>query len=191
MFLSAARWREISPTRAVGSVLRRSLDFRGRSGRAEFWWWQAFSLAVGGAVTGLEIWLGVPEVYEGAGWALLAVTVAMTIPGVAVGMRRLHDVGLPGWPAPGTTALFWLPVAVYELGIWVLLMSWDDSNRRLVNTMPETMGVDMSPWLAAGLLVANAVLLTLVYVAALLPSRRQSNRWGPPPGMVRQAEVFS
>ena len=190
MFLSAARLREISPTRAVGSVLRRSLDFRGRSGRAEFWWWQAFSLAVGAAVTGLEIWLGVPEVYEGAGWALLAVTVAMTLPGVAVGMRRLHDVGLPGWPVPVTTALFWVPLAVYELGIWTFRLLLSD-NRRLVTSMPETMGLDVSPWLAAGLLVANGVLLTLVYVAALLPSRRQSNRWGPSPGMVRQAEVFS
>ena len=65
---------------AIKLGFERYFDFRGRSTRAEFWWWALFELIAGtsGTLGGL---------FE----------LAVLIPGLAVGVRRLHDVNKSGW----------------------------------------------------------------------------------------------
>lgn len=81
--------------------LRRYADFRGRSGRREFWWYSLF-LALGYAViTALGITLALANaaednigVFIAAGWGVFFL--ANFVPGIALTTRRLHDLGLPG-----------------------------------------------------------------------------------------------
>ena len=75
------------------AVFENNSVFRGRARRAEFWW-TMFISAIGlwapGAVATI---LGASEI------ALLAVVVvlAVLVPSLAVGVRRLHDTGRSGW----------------------------------------------------------------------------------------------
>jgi uncharacterized membrane protein YhaH (DUF805 family) len=76
--------------------------FRGRSTRREYWCFAAVALM------GMLVALAVAEALERAlslGIATkdlmvllyLAVVVALGVPGLAVKVRRLHDIGLSGW----------------------------------------------------------------------------------------------
>jgi len=95
-------------TRAISSGYRKYLTFGGRASRSEYWWWVLFillssivvaivegTLGLGsGTVTQVEG--GVSASYAGGPlsiiWALVNI-----LPGIAVGVRRLHDTDRSGW----------------------------------------------------------------------------------------------
>jgi uncharacterized membrane protein YhaH (DUF805 family) len=79
-------------------------DFSGRASRSEFWWFALACVAVG-LVFNL---LGLELIGALANLALL-------IPSLAVGSRRLHDIGKSGW-----FQLIWL----IPLVGWILLIYW-------------------------------------------------------------------
>ena len=71
-------------------VLTQYADFNGRARRKEYWMFVLFNMIfafIFGFVCGL---LGVPELAQ-------LYTLAMFIPSIAVGVRRMHDVGNSGW----------------------------------------------------------------------------------------------
>ncbi len=89
--------------KAVKTCLSKYADFNGRAARPEFWWFMLFWVVVL-AVTGLVS----KYLYGIAGLALL-------LPGLAAGSRRLHDTGKSGWfqligliPFIGTLILIYL-----------------------------------------------------------------------------------
>lgn len=92
----------MGPDDAIRTALRRSLDFRGRSSRAEFWWWLLLA-AIVVLLLGAEI-----SLLDGIVWLLVA------IPTLAVATRRLHDSDASAWN------LLWVIVPV--LGNIVLLI---------------------------------------------------------------------
>jgi uncharacterized membrane protein YhaH (DUF805 family) len=72
-------------SQAVSNCLRKYADFSGRAVRSEFWWFFLFQIVVM-VVTGM-----MSDILNGiAGLALL-------LPALAVGARRLHDIGKSGW----------------------------------------------------------------------------------------------
>lgn len=99
---------------AVRSGLRNWSKFEGRATRSEFWWFYLFAalvavvayipglilLLIGGAASGddgsaigtLFIILGVIFIV-----LLALLVIALYIPFLAVGCRRLHDRGMSGW----------------------------------------------------------------------------------------------
>lgn len=92
---------------------RRAFDFSGRSTRREFWLFTLFSaLAV---FVALQIdWF----LLRATGTAYLGTLVSFVqmVPGVAVGVRRLHDTGRSGW---------WYLVALVPLvGLVLLVVMW-------------------------------------------------------------------
>lgn len=98
---------------AVRTCLSRYVTFRGRARRSEFWWFGLFVGAVGFALSLLDALLfgGGPD-----GIAILSplFSLAMLLPQLAVGVRRLHDTGRTGWwmlialvPLIGTLVLIW------------------------------------------------------------------------------------
>jgi uncharacterized membrane protein YhaH (DUF805 family) len=101
---------------AIRSVLSQYASFSGRAGRPEFWCWGLFVLLIS-AVTAL-----VDGVIFGFGRdasqpVSLVVTLGLILPSIAVGVRRLHDIGRSGWwcllaliPIIGTLILiyFWI-----------------------------------------------------------------------------------
>lgn len=71
---------------AVITCLRyKYADFRGRAGKAEFWWFFLFQVVLL-LVAGM-----IHDVVYGV------VALLLVLPGLAVGARRLHDVGKSGW----------------------------------------------------------------------------------------------
>ena len=104
----------VSFSSAISLGFQRYSEFSGRSTRAEYWWWFLFSFVAGiisqvvdGVIgTGSEIGFGV--VY-------IVVTLALFIPGLAVCVRRLHDVGKSGW------VIF---INIIPIVGWVIFFVW-------------------------------------------------------------------
>ena len=72
-------------SQAVAICLRKYVDFSGRSGRPEFWWFFLFQVVVM-LVTGML-----------SDMLYVLAALALLLPGLAVGARRLHDIGKSAW----------------------------------------------------------------------------------------------
>lgn len=88
---------------AVRAVLSKYATFTGRASRPEYWWW-ALSVFILLLVVGLlDAFLVAPLLGFGAGDEnagqplSVIVSLAILIPNIAVGVRRLHDTGRTGW----------------------------------------------------------------------------------------------
>ena len=79
-------------------------EFNGRASRSEFWWFALACLLVSVVVQAL---LGQ--------WAAHLVNLALLLPSLAVGSRRLHDMGKSGW-----FQLVWL---IPFIG-WAIMIYW-------------------------------------------------------------------
>ena len=91
-------------------VLERYAEFTGRSSRAEFWWYFLANLIIG-------IVLNLLTTASWIFWVPYVIySLAVLIPGLAVGIRRLHDTDRVGW---------WLLIALIPIvGIIVLIVFW-------------------------------------------------------------------
>jgi uncharacterized membrane protein YhaH (DUF805 family) len=93
---------------AVKSSLSQYVGFTGRARRSEYWWFTLFTLLVAFAAAIVDAVLGTyPVVYALAALALF-------LPGLAVGVRRLHNTGRFGW--------FYLIALIPLAGVIILLM---------------------------------------------------------------------
>lgn len=71
--------------KAVKTCFRKYADFSGRAARPEFWWFFLFQLVVlliAGAISDVLYYI---------------VALGLLLPGLAVGARRLHDIGKTAW----------------------------------------------------------------------------------------------
>ena len=88
---------------AISNCLRNYATFSGRASRSEFWWFSLFQLlALVAAITISETLYGL-------------VALGLFLPILAVGARRLHDIGKSGW---------WQLLALTGIGYFVLLYWW-------------------------------------------------------------------
>ncbi|MCX4626452.1 MULTISPECIES: DUF805 domain-containing protein [unclassified Streptomyces] len=90
-------------------VLKKYTVFSGRARRQEYWMFTLFNLIALIIVAVLDNAIGTyPLLY-----AIYAL--AVFLPGLAVGVRRLHDTGKSGW---------WMFIALVPLvgGIWLLVL---------------------------------------------------------------------
>ena len=88
---------------AIKSCLGQYATFSGRASRSEYWWFFLFQVLVMVA-TGM---LG--DVINGLA------SLALLLPALAVGTRRLHDIGRTGW---------WQLLLLTGIGFLVLLYWW-------------------------------------------------------------------
>lgn len=74
-------------------VLKQYADFKGRARRKEYWMFFLFNMIISYGIALLAIGIDVPEL------AMLSsvYSLAVLIPGIAVGVRRMHDAGKSGW----------------------------------------------------------------------------------------------
>jgi len=102
-------------------VLKQYADFKGRARRKEYWMFILFNMIFGIVAMILDNILGIA--IEGVGYGPLygLYALAVFIPGLAVAVRRLHDVGKSGWMI--------LVVLIPLIGaIWLLVLMVTDSN---------------------------------------------------------------
>jgi uncharacterized membrane protein YhaH (DUF805 family) len=86
---------------AVKTCFTKYADFNGRAARPEYWWFVLFILI---AVVLLSIISRlIAFVFE----------LAVILPHIAVGVRRMHDIGRSGW---------WLLIGFVPLVGWIILL---------------------------------------------------------------------
>ncbi len=103
-------------------VLKQYADFSGRARRKEYWMFVLFNMIFAIVAMILDNVLGIAM--EGIGYGPLygLYVLAMLIPGLAVTVRRLHDVGKSGW--------MFLIVLIPLIGaIWLLVLTVTDSQQ--------------------------------------------------------------
>jgi uncharacterized membrane protein YhaH (DUF805 family) len=88
---------------AIQSCLGQYATFSGRASRSEFWWFFLFQVLVMAATSLLG------DVAYGLA------SLALMLPALAVGTRRLHDIGRTGW---------WQLLLLTGIGFLVLLYWW-------------------------------------------------------------------
>lgn len=102
---------------AIKHVFSNYANFKGRASRSEFWWWYLF-VVIGGIIVSIPLNAGITSSLNSVtvddvtgtitggevstltqlGIILAAVwTVALLLPTLAVGCRRLHDTDRSGW----------------------------------------------------------------------------------------------
>ena len=90
-------------SQAISSCMSKYGTFKGRAARSEFWWFVLFQLSIIVAVVMLNEKL------------LALVQLGLLLPYLAVGARRLHDIGRTGW---------WLLIGLSGIGLLVLIYWW-------------------------------------------------------------------
>jgi|SRR5450631_541444 uncharacterized membrane protein YhaH (DUF805 family) len=94
---------------AIKSGFGNYVNFSGRAARSEFWYWTLFTV-LANLVAGI-----IDAVLGGVGLVGLIVSLALLLPGIAVSVRRLHDLDRTGW---------WLLLVFTGIGV-ILLLVWD------------------------------------------------------------------
>lgn len=107
---------------------RQYFDFKGRSGRAEFWLFALINLIAVSLLFWVDRRLGLSMTQNGPGVLGSVFFFAMVIPFMAVAVRRLHDTGKRGWWAllalGVVLAPFALIVLFFALGGYYSLLVW-------------------------------------------------------------------
>jgi uncharacterized membrane protein YhaH (DUF805 family) len=88
---------------SIKTCFSKYADFNGRASRSEFWWWVLFVFL---ASAGTSI---VSSVVSGL------FSLAVLLPNIAVGARRLHDTDRSGWLQL---------IAIIPLIGWLVLIYW-------------------------------------------------------------------
>lgn len=103
-------------------VLKNYAGFSGRARRKEYWMFVLFNVLFAIVAAILDNILGTTFKFDMGylqnlpyGYIYLVYILAVFIPGLAVGVRRLHDVGKSGW--------FYLIVLIPLIGaIWIIVL---------------------------------------------------------------------
>ncbi|PIF05889.1 MAG: hypothetical protein CSA36_04340 [Draconibacterium sp.] len=101
-------------------VLKQYVDFSGRARRKEYWMFTLFNIifVIVAMILDNIIGLTIGALPYGAFYILY--TLAVLLPGLAVSVRRLHDVGKSGW----MILIALIPIIG---GIWLLVLMVTDS----------------------------------------------------------------
>ena len=104
-------------------VLENYLNFDGRARRAEFWWYALANLIISFVLSIIDAAIGTGGYYGGVLSGIYGL--AVLLPGIAVGIRRLHDTSKSGW---------WLLLIFIPLvGLIVLIVFWATDSVRGAN----------------------------------------------------------
>ncbi|MEC9449654.1 MAG: DUF805 domain-containing protein [Actinomycetota bacterium] len=91
---------------------KRYTDFKGRSSRAAYWWPFLLTIIISFVLGGISASV-FGTASDEAGPLESVYQLAWLCPGIALGVRRLHDIGRNGW---------WLLVALTGVGVIVLIV---------------------------------------------------------------------
>lgn len=93
-------------SQSISTCLSKYATFSGRAQRSEYWWFALFTVLVSLGTQFLDLFLGFPLLNMLASLALL-------LPSLAVGARRLHDTDRSGW---------WLLIILVPVIGWIVLL---------------------------------------------------------------------
>ncbi len=103
-------------------VLKQFADFNGRARRQEYWMFVLFNMIFILVAGMLDRLLNLADPTTGIGPLYGLYVLAVFIPGIAVAIRRLHDIGKSGWML--------LLVLIPVIGaIWLLVLMVKEGDR--------------------------------------------------------------
>jgi uncharacterized membrane protein YhaH (DUF805 family) len=102
----------MSFTEAVTSCLHQYVGFQGRATRSEYWYFVLFAMGI--SLIGNLCNLSGLMIGHLIGLAMSLISLGILLPGLAAGVRRLHDLDKSGWwlligiiPLAGLILLYW------------------------------------------------------------------------------------
>lgn len=101
-------------TTAIRTCLSKYADFSGRARRSEYWYFFLFNILVSLVASVLDNILGT-DMGTGSGVIGGLASLALLLPSLAAGVRRLHDISRSGW---------WILVGLIPLVGWIILIIW-------------------------------------------------------------------
>ena len=81
---------QVSFGQAVNMALNKYCDFNGRASRSEYWWFALFCFIVGAVAGTIGGMLNL-------NWLPGLCSLALLLPSLGLGVRRLHDIDKSGW----------------------------------------------------------------------------------------------
>jgi uncharacterized membrane protein YhaH (DUF805 family) len=155
---------------AIQSGFQKYVTFGGRATRSEYWYWILFGILIG-IVAGI-----VDGILRTHGAIRTLVSLGLLLPGLAVGVRRLHDIGRSGWwllilYAPTAIGAVFVAFAAIAIGV------------AFFGARAGT-GVGAAGLLSGlvGLLFFLGGFIFWIYTMTR-PSDPQANMYGPAPGL--------
>ncbi|MFZ5617331.1 MAG: DUF805 domain-containing protein [Pseudomonadota bacterium] len=118
--------RMVSFGQALPLFFKNYFQFNGRSSRGAYWWatLALVLISIAAAVVDIVLFNDFVEAANGNGPVGILLSLATLIPGIAIGVRRLHDVGRSGW---------WTLLVFTIIGILVLLFWYIQPGQRKDN----------------------------------------------------------
>jgi uncharacterized membrane protein YhaH (DUF805 family) len=90
-------------------------DFSGRAPRAEYWYWTLFAVLLGIGAALVAGMLVIATDSRAPAILRIVVDLVLFLPGLAVQVRRLHDLDKTGW---------WLLLIFIPVVGWIILLVW-------------------------------------------------------------------
>ncbi len=90
-------------------------DFNGRARRSEYWYYVLFTVIVAIVADIIDRIVGTNDMFSNNGLVGTIASLALLVPSLAVGARRLHDTDRSGW---------WQLISLTVVGVIVLIVFW-------------------------------------------------------------------
>ncbi len=94
-------------------ALKKYAVFSGRSRRKEYWYFVLFTVLISIALSVIDGLIGTYDSSAGVGLLSGIFSLAILIPGIAVSIRRLHDIDRTGW---------WVLISLVPIIGWIVLL---------------------------------------------------------------------
>jgi len=100
---------------AIRRAIRSYATFSGRATRAENWWWLLFIVLSGIVLGVVDNLTDTKGMFGDSGLLGQLFEIAVLVPSLALGARRLHDINKTGW---------WLLLLFVLVIGWIVLIIW-------------------------------------------------------------------
>lgn len=149
---------------AIKTCFSKYADFSGRARRSEFWYWYLFSVIVSFV----------------AGWIPFVgglMNLALVIPQLSVGARRLHDTGRSGWwlllsIVPGLVMVA-LAIALFGSAIFSIIASGEYNPDMVADNMMSNMGLLVAVIVAWLVTLVCGIILIVWWAKDSVPGANQ------------------
>ena len=111
----------MGPIDAVKTCFVKYVDFDGRAPRSEYWYFVLFTGLLTSIIGYLDSEYGLTFVEQGITSGII--NLLIFLPTVAVGVRRLHDIGKSGW----WVLLPFTIIGIFVIIYWAAQISVDDN----------------------------------------------------------------
>ena len=155
---------------AISRGFRNYATFSGRSTRAESWWWALFTYLTSIILVVVDTATGTIGMFGDSGLLGQLFEVAILVPTLALGARRLHDINRTGWWL--FLVLGFFPMAA--IGGGILLVSFFLLDNLLILTV---LGFTMV--IGFGILGIIGIIVLIVW--AIKRGDKGPNKYGPDP----------